>query len=41
MTAATVLLHVVLHAVTAEPVARSSARHPRPEETVLPPGTGR
>ncbi|MDK0524044.1 hypothetical protein [Streptomyces sp. ML-6] len=30
VTAATVLLSVVLHGVTAEPVARWFARHPRP-----------
>ncbi|MEU2654530.1 cation:proton antiporter [Streptomyces sp. NPDC007325] len=38
VTAATVLLSVVLHGVSAEPVARWFARHPRPEERVPPPG---
>ncbi|MFF0558154.1 cation:proton antiporter [Streptomyces sp. NPDC004266] len=36
VTAATVLLSVLLHGVTAEPVARWFARHPRPEETAAP-----
>ncbi|MGW4050424.1 cation:proton antiporter domain-containing protein [Streptomyces sp. NPDC004779] len=40
VTAATVLLSVVLHGVTAEPVARWFARHPRPEEPVEPPSPG-
>ncbi|MER7536925.1 cation:proton antiporter [Streptomyces sp. NPDC097704] len=40
VTAATVLLSVVLHGVSAEPVARWFARHPRPEERVPPPGPG-
>ncbi|SEB97389.1 cation:proton antiporter [Streptomyces sp. TLI_105] len=35
-TAATVLLSVLLHGVTAEPVARWFARHPRPEEPAAP-----
>ncbi|MFB7280447.1 cation:proton antiporter [Streptomyces hydrogenans] len=38
VTAATVLLSVVLHGVTAEPVARWFARHPRTEEPAEPPG---
>ncbi|MGW5002919.1 cation:proton antiporter domain-containing protein [Streptomyces hydrogenans] len=38
VTAATVLLSVVLHGVTAEPVARWFARHPRAEEPAEPPG---
>ncbi|MFC8898011.1 cation:proton antiporter domain-containing protein [Streptomyces cinereoruber] len=41
VTAATVLLSVVLHGVSAEPVARWFARHPRSEEQVPPPGLGR
>ncbi|MFF2573114.1 hypothetical protein [Streptomyces sp. NPDC058084] len=41
VTAATVLLSVVLHGVSAEPVARWFARHPQPEERVGPPGPGR
>ncbi|MFD9903034.1 cation:proton antiporter [Streptomyces sp. NPDC059063] len=40
VTAATVLLSVVLHGVSAEPVARWFARHPRPEDQV-PPSPGR
>ncbi|MFI1654651.1 cation:proton antiporter [Streptomyces sp. NPDC020472] len=39
VTAATVLLSVLLHGVTAEPVARWFARHPRPEETAAPRDT--
>ncbi|MET8967266.1 cation:proton antiporter domain-containing protein [Streptomyces hydrogenans] len=38
VTAATVLLSVVLHGVTAEPVARWFARRPRTEEPAEPPG---
>ncbi|MFZ4301835.1 hypothetical protein ACOZE3_28485 [Streptomyces cinereoruber] len=41
VTAATVLLSVVLHGVSAEPVVRWFARRPRPEEPVPPPGPGR
>ncbi|WP_017241834.1 cation:proton antiporter domain-containing protein [Streptomyces sp. SS] len=41
VTAATVLLSVVLHGVSAEPVARWFARHPQLEERVPPPGPGR
>lgn len=41
VTAATVLLSVVLHGVTAEPVARWFARHPRSEEPEPPPGPDR
>lgn len=41
MTAATVLLSVVLHGVSAEPVARWFARHPQPEERVPPQDPGR
>lgn len=37
VTAATVLLSVVLHGVTAEPIARWFARHPRPEQRPSPP----
>ncbi|MFC8009411.1 cation:proton antiporter domain-containing protein [Streptomyces cinereoruber] len=40
VTAATVLLSVVLHGVSAEPVARWFARHPRPGERVRPPRSG-
>ncbi|MFH8841686.1 cation:proton antiporter [Streptomyces sp. NPDC017868] len=40
VTAATVLLSVILHGVSAEPVARWFTRHPRPEERVPSPGTG-
>ncbi|MGA5198568.1 cation:proton antiporter [Streptomyces exfoliatus] len=41
VTAATVLLSVVLHGVSAEPVARWFVRHPQPEERVPPPDPGR
>ncbi|MFE5655543.1 cation:proton antiporter [Streptomyces sp. NPDC056517] len=41
VTAATVLLSVILHGVSAEPVARWFARHPQPEEPAAPPGPGR
>ncbi|MGW7428151.1 cation:proton antiporter domain-containing protein [Streptomyces sp. NPDC054861] len=41
VTAATVLLSVVLHGVSAEPVARWFARHPQPEERVPPQDPGR
>ncbi|NWF24809.1 cation:proton antiporter [Streptomyces sp. PKU-EA00015] len=41
VTAATVLLSVILHGVTAEPVARWFARHPQSEEPVSPPARGR
>ncbi|MEU6931877.1 hypothetical protein AB0A05_22315 [Streptomyces sp. NPDC046374] len=41
VTAATVLLSVVLHGVSAEPIARWFVRHPQPEERVGPPGPGR
>ncbi|MDQ1006908.1 NhaP-type Na+/H+ or K+/H+ antiporter [Streptomyces sp. V4I23] len=40
VTAATVLLSVILHGVTAEPVARWFARHPQSEEPVSPPAPG-
>ncbi|MFE9738366.1 hypothetical protein [Streptomyces sp. NPDC006477] len=41
VTATTVLLRVVLHGVSAEPVARWFVRHPQPEARVPPPVPGR